>query len=241
MITKSVRLAALLAAIAALIIGAAPTSAHPLQIGREPVTIAAGQLDGTVGLAPNPCHDSAYNLIGAKWANGTYDWSFRARSVPGALGRRAARDTIIKAFHNITSEHNDCGRATHTSISADYLGNTGRRVNCSSRDGHNVIGFGRLPRGILAVTCYWTRNGRMVEADMTINSRESWALSLTNCHNQVMLESTITHEAGHVFGLAHVSERRHGRLTMSPYIDGPCENNEASLGLGDMLGLEALY
>jgi hypothetical protein len=238
---RSVRRAALLAAVATLIVGAAPTSAQPLQMGTQQPTLSAGQLNGRLGVVPQPCVDSAYHLIGAKWPNGTFNWSFKARSVPRSVGRRAARDTIIKAFHNITSERNDCGRAPRISISANFLGNTGRNVNCNSRDGHNVIGFGWLPRGILAVTCYWTRNGKMVEADMKINKREAWALSLSGCRNQVMLEATITHEAGHVFGLAHVSERKHGRLTMSPYIDGLCENNEATLGLGDMLGLEALY
>jgi hypothetical protein len=56
-----------------------------------------------------------------------------------------------------------------------------------------------------------------------------------------MLEAVLTHEAGHVFGLAHVGESRHGRLTMSPYIDGVCNNQESTLGLGDLRGLEALY
>ena len=56
-----------------------------------------------------------------------------------------------------------------------------------------------------------------------------------------MLESVVTHELGHAYGLDHVSELSHGRLTMSRYIDGTCENQEAKLGLGDMKGLEALY
>ncbi len=238
---RSFRFAALLAAVATLVAGVAPTSAHPLQVGTQQPVMAAAQFAGSVSLAPAPCVDSAYHLIGAKWAKGNYSWSFRARSVPRSLRRRAARNTIIRAFHNITSEHNDCGRAARISITANFLGNTRRKPGCTSRDGHNVIGFGRLPRGILAVTCYWTRNGKMIEADMKINNREAWALSLKGCRRAVMLEATITHEAGHVFGLAHVGERRHGRLTMSTYIDGLCENQESTLGLGDMLGLEALY
>jgi len=236
---RSIRFAALLAAVATLVAGVAPTSAHPLQVGTQQPVMA--QFAGSVSLAPAPCVDSAYHLIGAKWAKGNYSWSFRARSVPRSLRRRAARNTIIRAFRNITSEHNDCGRAARISVTANFLGNTRRKPGCTSRDGHNVIGFGRLPRGILAVTCYWTRNGKMIEADMKINNREAWALSLKGCRRAVMLEATITHEAGHVFGLAHVGERRHGRLTMSTYIDGLCENQESTLGLGDMLGLEALY
>ena len=59
--------------------------------------------------------------------------------------------------------------------------------------------------------------------------------------DKLSLEATMTHEAGHVFGLGHIGERRHGRLTMSPFLNGPCENSEATLGLGDVRGLEALY
>ena len=59
--------------------------------------------------------------------------------------------------------------------------------------------------------------------------------------NELMMEALVTHEVGHAFGLAHVGEGNHGRLTMSVYIDGLCENQEATLGLGDMKGLEALY
>ena len=105
----------------------------------------------------------------------------------------------------------------------------------------DATGFHRLPAGVLAVTCYWTKNGHMVEADIQINNRESWTLSLNGCFKEVMLEATMTHEAGHVFGLNHVGERKHGRLTMSPFVDGPCQNRESTLGKGDIMGLEAIY
>ncbi len=77
---------------------------------------------------------------------------------------------------------------------------------------------------------------------MVINSAMPWALSQEECLGwEELLEATATHEFGHIFGLAHVSERLHGDLTMSPTSNGPCDAEEISLGLGDILGLEELY
>lgn len=95
---------------------------------------------------------------------------------------------------------------------------------------------------MLARTCWWTIGGRIVEADIQINSNVAWATSLRSCSfGEVMLPAVMTHEVGHAYGLGHVGERRHGRLTMSTRLDGSCNNQEASLGLGDLLGLEQLY
>ena len=194
-----------------------------------------------VSLAPPPCNDSAHNSEGARQTK-TYKWSFKAASTPSGLNKSGVAAALKKSFNNITHEHNDCGRPDHVSATSRYLGTTRLAPNCNRPDGHNVVGFGKLPSGVLAVTCFWISGSKIVEADMKITTRESWALSLASCHGgQPMLEATITHEAGHVFGLGHVSERRHGRLTMSTVLDGPCENNESTLGLGDMLGLEAAY
>jgi hypothetical protein len=77
---------------------------------------------------------------------------------------------------------------------------------------------------------------------MLINSDIDWALSEESCRRgEELLEATITHEFGHIFGLSHVSERTHGDLTMSPTSNGPCVADEITLGLGDVLGLEELY
>jgi len=236
---------AIIGAITVLIVSAAPASAHAAdklviaEVRMAPS--AAATRDSSVGISPPPCQDNAFNTLGGK-QTGTYKWSFKQTSTPSGLGRSAVAAVLNKAFNNITGENNDCGRPDTVSATNKYLGTTSRAPNCNTRDGHNVVGFAKLDPGTLAITCYWISGGKIVEADMKITTRESWALSLATCHGDMpMLESTVTHEAGHVFGLDHVGENRHGRLTMSPYIDGPCENNEATLGLGDMLGLESLY
>jgi hypothetical protein len=51
----------------------------------------------------------------------------------------------------------------------------------------------------------------------------------------------VTHERGHTFGLGHVSESSHARLTMSYRSNGPCQGSERSLGLGDWKGLCGNY
>jgi hypothetical protein len=157
------------------------------------------------------------------------------------MARSSTASILQRAFDNITNGRNDCGRPDRIDATHRYLGTTTDRPDCKHRDGKNVIGFGRMGFGVLAVTCFWIRNGKMVEADIKINSREHWALAMKGCRRSVSLEAVITHEAGHVFGLAHVGEQRHGRLTMSPFLDGMCKNGESTLGLGDMRGLEALY
>jgi len=201
----------------------------------------AAQSTSAVGIAPPPCQDGAFRTLGA-WQHATYKWSFKAASTPTGLNKSSVADKLRKSFGNVTHAHNDCGRADKISATHQYLGTTTRSPSCNAPDGHNVVGFGKLDLGVLAVTCYWISGTRIVEADMKITTRESWALSQSSCRGAMpMLEATITHEAGHVFGLGHVGETRHGRLTMSPYLDGPCENNEATLGKGDMLGLESMY
>jgi hypothetical protein len=62
-----------------------------------------------------------------------------------------------------------------------------------------------------------------------------------SCRGSYDLQSTVTHERGHTFGLGHVSESSHGNLTMSDRSNGPCQSSERSLGRGDVLGLGNKY
>jgi hypothetical protein len=60
------------------------------------------------------------------------------------------------------------------------------------------------------------------------------------CSNKFAVEAVSTHEFGHIFGMAHVSEATDGNLTMSPTIYA-CQKSETTLGRGDIDGLETKY
>jgi hypothetical protein len=235
--------AALLAA--PLLSGALAARAAPVELTFHSETlrlVGAREMGSqlTTAAAPAACSDRHFNLEGTRWPS-AYRWWFRAGSTPSRLTRTATEAALRRAFANIVNADNDCGRADRSSASAAYQGRTTLAPSCRRTDGRNVIGFRELPDGVAARTCWWADGTRVVEADIQISSNVDWATSLASCVDELMLEAVMTHEAGHVFGLGHVAERRHGRLTMSTFLDSPCNNQESTLGLGDLRGLEALY
>jgi len=222
--------------------------------------IESGSADATgssaARSAPGACADKAYSLTGFHWAQ-AYAWSFLSASTPKIMSITKVEAALARAATNITTGRTDCKRTSHVTAKSSYLGRTkskpnirvsGSSVICDRTDGKNVVAFGPLPGQLLAITCFsWTvtaagtRLG--VEADMRIDSERRWFSTTTvpaGCSNRYMIEGTVTHELGHAFGLAHVSESAHGNLTMSP-MAGPCTTRDATLGLGDVLGLEKLY
>jgi hypothetical protein len=194
----------------------------------------------------NPCSDKAWSHTGGHW-NDTYRWSFHAASTPTGLGKRATERVLKRSVANMTNGRNDCGRPDRIRATAIYLGRTQAKPaptaagSCGARDGKNVVGFGRLPSGIAGLTCVWSIGDRIIEADIKLDRGARWATSLASCSFASMVEAVATHEFGHVFGLGHVKEATHGRLTMSERLDGYCQLNEATLGKGDLLGMQDLY
>jgi hypothetical protein len=198
--------------------------------------------------SPGPCADGAKNLHNRRWTK-TYQWSFNAASTPGYMNTDAVETRMKRAATNITRSDNNCGLLDHVSAQHSYEGRTTHGVQitsaagCTGGNGHNTVAFGDLPSGVLGVACSWFSNGQMLESDVRLNKADfKWVAEIgSGCSNRWSVEAVMTHEMGHVFGLAHVGEANHGNLTMSTAINGPCQNSEASLGLGDVRGLRAKY
>jgi len=211
----------------------------------------AASAGGRAG-SPAACKDRAFATSGFRWKT-TYEWSFRVGSTPETNSRSAVEQRLKEAAANVSSSRNDCGLADKVTATQKYLGKTTRSTNvvgkttgysCGKRDGHNVVGFGVLPKGILGVACTWFSGDGAVESDVKINDRGyRWFAGNTppkGCSNRFSVEGVATHEMGHVFGLAHVSEAAHGNLTMSTRAR-PCTASDTTLGLGDVLGLRKKY
>lgn len=197
--------------------------------------------------APNPCSDGAFHLEGFHWAS-DFAWKFHASSTPSGLSAANVETGLRVAANAITNERNSCGLADRVSATNSYGGHTSAApgisstATCTKHDGHNVIGFGALPAGVLGLTCAWSSGGVAIEADVKLSTRYHWFSQgvPASCSNRWGVEQVATHELGHVYGLAHVSQSKHPELTMSTAAF-PCRNDKLTLGLGDVRGLRQLY
>lgn len=224
-----------------------------VHVGEE--TSADDEVTGGGNPGPDEYLDSAFNDQDRKWTQ-SVPWYFNVGSRPSNLSSTEATGAVRQGGINITQVNNLCGRGDNVSAALDYGGTTSRMTdmdasgNCDFvRDDVSVVDFGDLPSGTLATNCNFfltNFNGydTIVESDITLNKFDhSWTTTPTSssCSNRWDVESVMTHERGHTFGLGHVSESTHGSLTMSSAINRACGTNERTLGKGDWLGLENKY
>lgn len=96
------------------------------------------------------------------------------------------------------------------------------------------------PGGALATTsvCRNVATKEIVGFVVTMDSTESWATDGSS--GKFDVENVASHEFGHVAGLGHDNPPKSGCLTMYKFA-GLGEIQKRTLGLGDKLGMDALY
>lgn len=206
---------------------------------------------GPPAAARAACADSSYAVADHK-EYGTYDWWLGDDALPGGISRAEAHRAFGDAIHTIITNRNDCGygdgvgaRAAYHSVT-HHEADIDREARCLARDGFSVWDAGALTSAVVATTCTWSRPVAggpdwLKEADVRFNTG---AYTFTNnptgtCTNAYDIRSVATHEAGHVFGLAHVGS---GHEAQTMYTNSfACSTTARTLGKGDVLGLRALY
>jgi len=198
------------------------------------------------------CSDRAYTDLSYR-VESTLHYRFGASTTPRELTRRAAEGAIRRAASNVFGTDNDCRLGDRVPVALRYGGKTSARAQvgndlCGKNDGKSVVSFGSLRPGVLAATCTHFKAGNPYNAvtvsDIKVNKRDfKWTTkpNSRSCTRRFDLESIMTHEWGHTFGLGHVSESEHGYLTMSERVNGSCQSSERTLGRGDVLGLDGKY
>ena len=208
---------------------------------------------GTRASGPSPCQDSHFERRDAKVYH--YNrWYANVGSIPDNLSRVRAVAAMQRGGANIFKVQDSCGIPDRVKGELRYQGATSRSVDidsdatCNTSDGKSVIGFGDLPSGYTAYACVSTWHDgndpdRVASSDIRLNKEDhAWTTRVRgSCQGRQDVESSVTHERGHTFGLGDVSESNHGNLTMSSETNGSCQTSERSLGWGDARGLNKKY
>jgi len=205
------------------------------------------------------CSENAYNWEGPFWANTgtpTDAWYYNESTASRAgLTVSATESDIRQANTNLTRGINNCGWSEGAfGVRGAFQGNTSKYANinsasaCTSNfpDGQNTVSWGSFDSnhsGALAYTCYnWHTDANgypvMTEADTYLGSNRNIVDTFpANCSNRYDLQSVMTHEWGHAYGMAHESSG--GDEVMYPY-ESPCHLRR-HLGGGDYSGMAGLY
>lgn len=201
---------------------------------------------------PDSCTDATYSVYDYV-ERGAYEWHIGDGGMPGALSRPAAQKAFLDAINNITESYSDCRLADQVAVGQRYSGTTSYEgdfvrgsLTCTERDKVSTWDAGDLNGNVIAGACVWysVAGGVLdvVEADVRYNTVD---FNFTNdpnsgpCKNKYDIRAVGTHEAGHVFGMGHVSDG-HSNLTM--YTNAfMCNAKARTLGYGDVLGLRMKY
>ena len=207
------------------------------------------------------CNQSAYETNDLK-EYGTWNYWVGDGAYPAAATLTQFANVTQRGVSHVVNAYTNCSTRVTNGAKASFKGDTTYEgdfvtsdgaTGCAggaSTDGVSTVDAGNLDKHgspPVAKTCWWTVpmpgvKNDLIEADIRFNTA-NFDFTLNgdgSCSRKKDLESVMTHQVGHVFGLAHVSQTDYPWMTMSVTV-ADCDNSQRTLGLGDMKGLASIY
>lgn len=183
------------------------------------------------------CADPAYQETGPQWreADMPVEWRFRRASVPDGVGQFRSQYSIQEAHQVWARARTNCKATEDVSLRFRFDGDAKRKVGY---DGVNLVDFGPLGGGALALSYTWFEGSRIIEVDLRLNRNDYRWTNRFQGKNRYQVGNVAAHEIGHQLGLDDLADP-HGGLTMFGRI-GRGETSKMTLGRGDLRGASNL-
>ncbi len=182
------------------------------------------------------CADPTYAETGPQWRESDVpvEWRFRRASVPDGLGTFRSQYSLQTGHQVWSRARTNCKGTDDVSLRFRFDGDAKRKI---AYDGVNLVDFGPLGGGALALSYTWFEGSRILEVDLRLNRDYGWT-NRPGGKNRYQVANVAAHEIGHQLGLDDLADP-HGALTMFGRI-GRGETSKTTLGRGDLRGASSL-
>lgn len=167
----------------------------------------------------------------------------------GATQYRVNYGTIPSSVSNARAAINASFATWQTASGVNLTEGPTTTATRAARDSQNVVVWGNVPSGAIAVTYTWYNPStrEVVEVDTVMGRKLPWAYTASgtpdaSCGplNAYDVRDILTHEIGHWMGLSDLYTSAEHDLTMFGY-GSMGELKKDTLGTGDLNGIQALY
>lgn len=191
---------------------------------------------GDTGAQADECTDQTFMPTGRQWSaeDLPVDWRFRRISTPAGNSPFNTTKALRRAHKIWPQGISRCDDNHRIDFAYNYTGTTNRSVKY---DNTNIVEFGKLSGGALAINYTWFTGTRILETDLRLNGTDyNWTNIPGGSRYQVV--NVTAHELGHQVGLDDLGDP-HGGLTMFGRISRG-EVKKTTLGSGDLRGASRL-